>query len=547
VTTTGGARDALLLETLGSRLLAYLCNVSVADVEVRFREGSHLPGDGENALAQLLPLAERIAQDQLNHPGLPVSFSTRLLGEVPSGSAHSVGNILRLAAGGGVDERTDDGSDPDSVKRLLFQLGRDSYPQLLLPAGEWPHPHLMFFNHPAQAELLAAVQADEQLSKLYPSEDPGLGHQGAMYTSLGSGGTIQSVMFGETVIGSAWELARMATSSAYLPDLYDSIDATVNVLRAAVAGDAVQVPAFIYFTGFTTGGRTIDTPWGALRPITETEREAAPSALEGRVSGSGAEGQSVTVSYAGEVVLTAQFPFWVRSSAWSPGDEFPEHPEPATMTGASALRRCTEGIQLAVLLAGDRPVGEWATARFAWQWIADPTTQGRAIGWADTRSSPGFMPHELSDEECEEVSRWATLIDSQWKSRIDIAIRRMLSAAQQRTDPADRLVDSVIALENLFGTIEGEPRFRVSSAMAWLLGGDAADRRSLQSEVKGLYDDRSKIVHGGTFDELSIAARSNRALELARASLRALLRDRPDVLRLQDGAARSLTLVLGTD
>ncbi len=80
--------------------------------------------------------------------------------------------------------------------------------------------------------------------------------------------------------------------------------------------------------------------------------------------------------------------------------------------------------------------------------------------------------------------------------------------------------------------------------MAWLLADTAAVRADLQREIKQLYDDRSKIVHGGTFNETAIAEKANRALDLALSSLRALFGARPDVLSLPDGSARSLRLIL---
>jgi hypothetical protein len=154
------------------------------------------------------------------------------------------------------------------------------------------------------------------------------------------------------------------------------------------------------------------------------------------------------------------------------------------------------------------------------------------------------MPTQLSEEECVAVEDFCRLIDANWSSAVDIAVRRVLSAAQVRTDPSDRLVDSVIAWENLFGTSEGEPRLRISSAMAWLLAETAASRAELQRELKQLYDDRSKIVHGGTFDEAAISEKATRALDLALSSLGTLFGARSDILSLPDGSARSLKLIL---
>ena len=304
--------------------------------------------------------------------------------------------------------------------------------------------------------------------------------------SLGRGGTIQSVMFAETVIASAWDSVLMATTSPSLADLRKAIGETVDVLRSALDGDTAKVRAILAFTGIATGGRSIKTPWGMLRPITEDERRSAPSMLEGGVSGTDSEGRSVTVSYAGEVVLDTTLPFGITVHPWKPGEEFPAPPPLQMLSGATALRRRSEAIQLGVLLAADRPVGQWATARFAWQWIADPTSQGRSIGWTDPRSSPGFMPTELSSDECEAVESWCELVEEHWSPRVDIAVRRVLSAAHARADPADRLVDSVIAWENLFGTSEGEPRLRISAAMAWLLARSGTERQDLQQDQAAL-------------------------------------------------------------
>ena len=454
----------------------------------------------------------------------------------------SIGNVIRLSAGGTIDAPEIAADDP--VKGLLFRLAADSYPQMLVHEdGSWPGLNVSFFQHPLREQLQRALHEDEQLSRLYPSEAD-LGRSGVVFKSLGGGGTIQSVLFGETLVRASWDLATMSIPSPSLSDLYNAISANVDVLRAALAGNASRTRALLAVTGITTSGRSVMTPWGVLRPISEGERLAAPATLDGAVSGTDAEGRNVTVSYAGELVLDGDLPYALTVREWKVGDEFPTSPPLAQMAGASALRRRTEGLQLAVLLAVVRPAGQWATARFAWHWIADPIAHGRSMSWADHRSSPGLMPTEVSDEECAALRHWCERIEEHWSPTVDIAVRRVLSASQQRTNPSDRLVDSVIAWENLFGTSEGEPRLRISTAMAWLLADSGTARVELQKEIKQLYDDRSKIVHGGSFEEVAIAERANRALDLALSSLRTLFGARTDILALPDGAARSLKLIL---
>jgi hypothetical protein len=120
----------------------------------------------------------------------------------------------------------------------------------------------------------------------------------------------------------------------------------------------------------------------------------------------------------------------------------------------------------------------------------------------------------------------------------------VISAAIDRA-PADRLVDAVIAWENLFGS-DTELSFRITASMAWLLEPSSIDdREALQTRLKGIYTTRSKILHGSVVDPRTVNAQSYDALDLAVVTLAALFRDRPDVLGLPDGAARSNRLLIG--
>lgn len=541
-----GAVDALVVETFGWRLLAYLLGVGLTEIRERLEEGVPLSEAAEAVLANVLvPLAETLARERAENPGLPAAFALERLGRFDPAAGMTVGSALRAAAGGDIpDPMLGTAADSDAVKMELFRLARDAYPQLLAPVEDaWGLPRLMFFHHPGRARLDSALIEDDVLSRLYPEEDPGLGRRGVLYNSIGRGGSIQSVMFGETLISAAWDTATLVDETPSMRDLLMAIDRNVDVIRQALDGGQPHVRALLVFTGIALpDGRSVETAWGTLRPLNTVERDATPAMLEGRVSGTDHDGKSVTVSYGGEVVLETTLPYELVVRSWSsmtgPLHDFP------TMTGAHAMRRAVEGIALAVLLSIERPAGSWATARLAWQWVADPLSQGRAIAWNDTPGQPAFMPYELSAGDCVDVAAWTTRLESGWKPQIDIAVRRVLSAAHVRTDAADRLVDAVIAWENLFGTSEGEPRLRVSSAMAWLLESDPEDRASRYEQIKRLYDDRSKIVHGAKFDERALGERANEALMLARTALQILFRDRVDILDLRDGAARSLRLIL---
>ena len=537
--------EALVLETYGLPLLSYLCATDEQSISERLRGDARLTAAAESVLmGELVPLARQIASALAARPELPRSFSLEILGERNVDGSTSIGTALHLASGGVLPQALEDIGRDDPVMSLLRGMAVDAFPTLLIPSDYARRtPRVSLFRHPARSALQAAIQADISLSRLFTADDPGLGRQGYALSSLGRGGSFQDVMFGEMVIASAWGMASMTRPDVNVVQLTEQININLAVLRDAVNGGQPRLPARLVFTGFTTQDATaIGTPWGPLRPMHDWERRLAPLDLVGSVSTTNAEGGSVTVSYAGEMVLETTAPYALvvvpiadvenRQTVW-----------PKVMERDS-LRRRQEVLELATLLGTDQPTGSWVTAKWAWSWTGDPFGHGGVVGWTDTRS-PSFTPHELTPAECEAIGVWAELIHRRWKPRLDIAVRRLLSAANVRTDMADRLVDSVIVWENLFGTAQGEPRLRISAALAWLLGHDAAAREQLQLKLKDLYDYRSKIVHGGTPDLVSLGEQANAALTYARDALRALLRDRPDVLELPDGAARSLRVIMG--
>jgi hypothetical protein len=346
-------------------------------------------------------------------------------------------------------------------------------------------------------------------------------------------------------ISAAWSSASMSSEKPSLDDLWGAISQNMDVLRLTAMGDQPEVRVLLVFAGAVTlDEAVVSTAWGPLRPLTEPERQAAPEPLEGLIGTTDAAGKQISVSYAGDLVLETTVPLGmvVHSTA---DPVRPEVDWRTTTRGIDELRERWEGIQLATLFAVQRPANSLATLRPSWWWAEDPLSSIPAMGWFNTKDSPGFTPFELGESECNELGEWTTRIKTRRTPKVDISVRRVISATHARVDPADRLIDAVIAWESLFGTREGEPTLRVSSAMAWLLGTDFDSRRAMQRDISGLYNLRSDIVHGTTAGGTDLAVRSNRALELAIQALAALFRDHPDVLAMPDGSERSRYLLLG--
>ncbi len=106
------------------------------------------------------------------------------------------------------------------------------------------------------------------------------------------------------------------------------------------------------------------------------------------------------------------------------------------------------------------------------------------------------------------------------------------------------IVDSVIAWENLFGTKEGEPTFRATTCLAKLLEQDGDARLELKTRLGKIYALRSKVVHGSGALKRSEYPVCYEALDVAIRAVKALVRERMEILSLPDGALRSAELLL---
>jgi hypothetical protein len=136
------------------------------------------------------------------------------------------------------------------------------------------------------------------------------------------------------------------------------------------------------------------------------------------------------------------------------------------------------------------------------------------------------------------LEEWSSRLEAIHHRRVDLAVRRLLSAVSYRTDPADRLIDAAVALENLFGTRQGEVTFRIAAATARLLGSDFDERVSTQREVTRLYRIRSDIIHGEEVDPQDTSSAAEALIRLVFQALRRLYRHHPELVRDEDRSRR---------
>jgi Apea-like HEPN len=199
-------------------------------------------------------------------------------------------------------------------------------------------------------------------------------------------------------------------------------------------------------------------------------------------------------------------------------------------------------MRLAVLLASDqglplvRPQLVQATALLPF---------GIAFTWAPGGEDAHLEePRALTDGEIHAVVRFAAALAPQDTGSIRIVMSRTLSAATERRQPADILIDAVTAWEGLVGT-EGETSFRVTAALARLLERDFDRRVERYKALKKVYDVRSKVVHGEHRPDELVQRNADLAVAVALDALRTVLTDADWLLRFSKSQERADAILLG--
>lgn len=375
-------------------------------------------------------------------------------------------------------------------------------------------------DHAARTRFVAALPDDPQLHILAE-----VGETGAFANaSLGAGWRITAEQLPAALVGSA--ASRVIGEAKPTDEAGPLLAATEEVLgefRRLIAGDEVAAITLTALEGFALPeGASVGLPWGVLRPAGPIEQQVQPF------------GEAAPT-----VVLVSRSPLrmWIGEP-----DELLETFD--RKTGA-ALQLAGQHIALAFLLAIEGE--DFAVADSVWQTHLLPGQ----LGWGfsgrliQNRLFPRAAGRPLDDAQIDSLKEWAQRVEQHYDSSIEVAVRRTLSAIRERVDAEDAVIDAVIAWENLFGHGgQTEVVFRVTSALAVLLESEAAKRAELRRQLEKVYALRSTVVHGGEpKPKDNLQERKELAIRTGVDALRALLRDRPDLIKDRE---RGIRLILGS-
>jgi hypothetical protein len=505
--------DALpeLVTLLGVPFLAYISAASEEQIQARLSgDLQALSEPSENAFMGALRTAAEWAWPHPEAPparpdGIPADRMRRF-GWFQIDTEQTIANLLRAHAGGSLLAAPD---DLGTVGTILSTIAIDYFPVTLLPE---PRPHQPVAEQPVIATsrigaFSQAVAHDSTLARLLEAEP-------SFYTSTGFGYSApDAARIAECCIATA-EL-RVRTLNLHEPrDFVDAALDSLHIIRQLSQFGHADAPAMVGFTNVDVPDDfDLRTPRGGrLRAATQWDLripQAAPATI----------------------VLEDRFTISLHIGEVPPdtGDFY---------RGLEELNRDIQLISLSGLLLRD-PMETPLLPLETWTKVFDPL-QPYVGSFSRTRDT--VSSERLGEDELADLEDWMSRIERYYHPALRVATKRAITALAERSTPEDSLIDLMIALESLFGGREGELTFRISSALAWLLGENSQERQRIQGEAKKAYAARSKIVHGEDVDPEEIGKHQERAQWLLLSSLKTLFTQRTDLI---GDSARSNKLVLG--
>ncbi len=438
--------------------------------------------------------------------------------------------------------------DTDDVGSALGAYANELLPYLLLeggatrrdPMGSEPLTSQANRNNQHRRDFERLLLEDPVLARLFPEsevsdlsdEHSRLNIMSYVTTSLEVGGSVQLVRLAENITRSAYTVWRMRGSprtDGFAELVVDQLD----VVRRACAGESVPAPVFVGINNVAIPTE-VSLAQGRAFPFSEQAGELVPpeaapsssSAVDGRLG----------------LVLEIPAPFTIKVSSAAAAERTGEWATPNGTqwpTSPVDLRELAESVSLAITLAVERepPVA----AQIAWTVPANPLFSGSS-SWSRERTPS--EPHVLTESETVSMVEWSRRVLETDSSALAIAKHRLLSALNQRRDPADGFIDAIVALENLFGA-DTELSFRVAACTARLLCADYEERLATFKKVKGMYSRRSKLIHGSTLPNHEGDSEDWKASTLVVVGvLRVLWTEWPELLQ-SNSADRSQSILLG--
>lgn len=324
------------------------------------------------AQQEIVVLLHKVCSTAADRPGvkqLPARFLVSDLLGFDTAHATSILNTLRLRAGGDVPPVPPPTGDAviDSLRMMAIQV----YGELLLSDDTTSFSPRSSFGSGMEHQVVEAIKGDPDLPFDVGS---GIGDSVSLLTSAGRGGGFQLAFLGPSLVGLAWELARLQEARPSAEALLREIPAAVATDRAAFTGKQATATGLVSVTGvLLPAGSELAFKWGQLRPAREGDHPLRLQRALGdrRIMQRLEDGTEIVITDAGDIMLVATVPFAVRvGEEFDPARGFPD------LSSLQELEARTIQVRLALLLAWSDP--QPPVLLPVWQRFIQPLTPGPA-------------------------------------------------------------------------------------------------------------------------------------------------------------------------
>jgi hypothetical protein len=524
------------VENFGSRTVAFLLDL---DENVMPTLADIGRWDGVRTLASL-------AASEPTDVAPEVSLSNRVwLLARPGSTGSTLAEEIRVRAGGRVRAVPDD----DDVLRLIVRVAFTAMAAEFIPGVEHDRFALTSASSPGPAQMVPLCQAfisDPSLKKFFPAAPAVVTAENCReiialhWWSLGGAGTTWLIIMLGRIVEST--LARMRfernlNEESLVPYFRD----TLRELRLAADGQEISVPVLAGLKG-AAPVRDMRTEQGGILPADGLGQQVFPQ---------GQPLQYVAYTYA-KTRLMAVF----NNEDYAERKPGPEEARYVAEMQAAfhEVRRNLDLVRFWIVVWAHENGRNGVKPTLTVLWVVSPSSMpspafglgaGRVPMQAALNMSDGAADGQsLGDEDIRGIAAVADRLPTAPKN-LSLGVSRIVRAAIERDDPMDSFVDAVIAWENLVGA-KTETTFRVCAALATILEPtDTEQRRALFKKLKGDYNKRSQLVHGGEEPKPEeMGHLRDRALKIAIQAMCRVLED--DQLRdLKSSQDRSDAVLVG--
>lgn len=468
---------------MGHKILGFILNIEVEDALAVLNGQYDLSEERAEVLNNFIQTCRQLRMQGIDQGD--VDFSVfHILPQILQNNRH-IFNVWHEQLGGEqvhVDI-------PDPVVSSASKIALEIFPLFLIKLPTNSHffidtlSHLSSLTYKLEERqtLIDSVMADPSLVKLFTNVGENEMDTHCQYmASSGRGGGLQLAVFPNTLVANAYELMKIRGDISR-EALLASVAETIEMLRNLGEGNQIEVPAFV---GFHNVGlddfSEMELESGKVRAYNEEILSLIPS--QARPSTLGGENKILGL------ILEYKYPYQIILGEQQGRNRWPPELEQAR----KKLDLAQENLSFTLALAINRTPAIGINQ--AWSLVFDPLCHGTNISWSHSARSP--MPHYLlKRNEIDAIKYWSKIINDSDDEKIRLAIRRILSSINDRMNPIDGFIDSIIAWENLFGG-NAELSYRISVSIAKLLKEDLEERLELQRKIVKFYTDRSKVVHG---------------------------------------------------